>query len=70
MWLKRRPQQVLGAPPYLSYRLSWSFKVVMVIFGILLPLLGLSLIIILLLEKFVFRRIPAIANYLGLTAAS
>lgn len=66
MWLKRKSQQTLGTPPYLPYRLSLSLKIVMVIFGVLLPLLGVTLIMVLLMENFIFSRIPMIANYLGL----
>ena len=67
MWLKRKPQAVLGAPPIiLSQRLSWSLKLTMIILGIALPLLGLSLIVVLCLEQFILSRIPKIALYLGL----
>lgn len=69
MWLKRKPQQTLGTPSYLPYRLSISLKTVMVIFGVLLPLLGVTLIVVLLMEKLVLSRIPKLANYLGLAVS-
>lgn len=71
MWIKRKPQHELGAPPIsLPYRLSLSLKVLIMIIGIILPLLGLTLIVVLLLEKFCLSKISRVAQYLGLTRVS
>ena len=68
MWLKRKPAHVLGAPPMvLSQKLSWSVRISIIILAILLPVLGLSLIAIVILEQCLFRRIPQWAHFLGLT---
>lgn len=70
MWFRRKPQHVLGAPPLiLSQKLSWSVKISIVLLSLVLPILGLSLIFILILEKWVLSRIPRIAHFLGLTTS-
>jgi uncharacterized iron-regulated membrane protein len=70
MWLRRKPAHVLGAPPLiLTQKLSWSVRIAMIMLGIVLPLLGLSIIFILILEKCVLSRIPKVAHFLGLGRA-
>lgn len=67
MWLSRKPQHVLGAPPIiLSEKLSWSMRLIIILLSILLPVLGLSLIFILMMEKWVLSKIPRCAHFLGL----
>ena len=68
MWWLRRPAGVLGAPPSPSdVRLLPVLIAAIVVLGVLLPLLGLSLVGILLLERLLLRRIPATATFLGLS---
>lgn len=68
MWFRRKPSHVLGAPPMvLSQRLSWSVRVSIFMLGIVLPILGLSIIVMLILEKWVLSRIPKVAVFLGLS---
>ena len=67
MWLRRKPAHVLGAPPIiLSQRLSWSVRIAIIMLGIILPILGLSMLFILMLEKCLLSRIPKVAVFLGL----
>lgn len=67
MWFKRKPAHLLGAPPIiLSQKLSWSVRISIIVLSIILPILGLSLIFILLLERFVLSKIPSVAQFLGL----
>ena len=67
LWWRRREQGTLGAPPaLLSPRASLALLVIVVLLGIYLPLFGTSLIIVLLIEFLLLRRIPAIRNWLGL----
>lgn len=69
LWWQRRDRGVLGAPKAsLSPRVSLGLIVLVAALGIYLPLFGISLIIVLLLERTVLRRIPAVRNWLGLSA--
>lgn len=67
MWWKRRPDGALGAPQALSERrVGAGLAVVTVLLAVYLPLLGASLIVVLLLERLVLSRIPLVAAWLGL----
>lgn len=71
MWWKRRPAGVLGAPkPLKASRVTWPLIGLTVIAGILLPMLGISIIAVLLIEHWVLRRIPQTREFLGLQAAA
>jgi len=67
MWWRRREQGVLGAPKIpLNQGVSFGLVVLVVAFGIYLPLFGASLLIVLLAEKFFLSRIPRVRHWLGL----
>lgn len=67
MWWRRRDQGVLGAPKVLlSPRLSFGLVVLVVLFGVYLPLFGASLVLVLLAEFAVLKRIPKVRDWLGL----
>jgi LPXTG-motif cell wall-anchored protein len=69
MWRRRKPEGVLGAPVAIRrVRFSYALIALMVILGIYFPFLGASMIVVGLTEKFVLRRIPASAHWLGLYA--
>ena len=71
MWLPRRPQGRLGAPePAESKRLGVGLGVTAGLLFIYLPLLGISAAFVILVERLVLRRIPALANWLGLRQAA
>lgn len=70
MWWRRREVGVLGAPKAtLNPRVSLGLLALVVMFGIYLPLFGTSLILVLLAERLVLRRIPSVRDWLGLQAA-
>lgn len=67
LWLRRRDPGKLGAPPPgISPRRSVPLVATVVALGVLLPLFGLSLLAVLLLERFVLRRVPPVKTWLGL----
>lgn len=67
VWWRRRPEGVLGAPERLGDgRVSAGWIVLVVVLGVLLPVLGASLIAIGLLETLLLRRLPGVRTWLGL----
>jgi uncharacterized iron-regulated membrane protein len=67
MWWRRRDVGVLGAPKVLlSPRVSFGLLALVVLFGIYLPLFGASLVLVLLAEFAVLKRIPKVRDWLGL----
>jgi uncharacterized iron-regulated membrane protein len=71
LWWGRRPHGELGAPKRLqSPRFLPALAVLMLAFGLFLPLLGLSMIVVLLAERLLLRRIPKVCDFLGLNPAS
>ncbi|MFA6113357.1 MAG: PepSY domain-containing protein [Sphingomonas sp.] len=67
MWWRRRPGDVLGAPPPLASRpVAIGFVAVLVGLGLFLPLLGVTLVAVLLTERLVLRRLPGARHWLGL----
>jgi uncharacterized iron-regulated membrane protein len=68
---RRRPQGVLGAPdPVQNPRFSFGLGLLILAFGIYLPLFGLSMIVVKLVEKLILSRIPAVRDWLGLSMAA
>jgi len=69
-WFKRRPQGLLGAPPVLLGpgvpAALWGPALLL---GLLLPMLGLSMIAVLIVERLLLRRIRRARDFLGLQPA-
>jgi uncharacterized iron-regulated membrane protein len=70
MWRRRAPDGMLGAPPPIpDVRIGLGLAVIIVIAGVLLPVLGASLLVLGLLEYGLLRRWPAARRWLGLQPA-
>ncbi|RIW34617.1 PepSY domain-containing protein [Bacillus salacetis] len=65
LWLKRKPSDHMGAPKGPGIVKKKSFLVVTLALGIVFPLVGLSLIAVLVIDLFVIRRIPAARKFLN-----
>ena len=66
MWWHRRPPGRLGAPTTSRRLTSVPFLVTaLVALGILLPLLGASMIVVLILDRWLLPRLPRLGAYLG-----
>lgn len=66
MWLRRRPAGQIGAPRgVLDARLPVALMAIIVLLGLLLPLLGLSLLLVLALDRWLVPRLPVLARWLG-----
>lgn len=67
LWWRRRPGDVLGAPPALTRRpAAIGFFALLIALGLFLPLLGVTLVAVLLTEWLVLRRLPRARLWLGL----
>jgi uncharacterized iron-regulated membrane protein len=71
MWRKRKPEHVLGAAAAIRpVRFSAGLVALMVLLGLYFPLLCGSMILVILTEKFILRRMPATRMWLGLQPAN
>ncbi len=70
LWWRRRPSGLLGAPeaPQSIY-FPMGLIIGIAAFGILLPLLGGSILTVVLIERLVLGRIPHVREWLGLSNA-
>ncbi|MEQ1526899.1 MAG: PepSY domain-containing protein [Gallionella sp.] len=68
LWWRRRSPGTLGAPnpSHAVPKFAYGLMVTLVVLGVLLPFLGITMIIVWLLERWVLRRIPVASNFLGL----
>jgi uncharacterized iron-regulated membrane protein len=67
MWWRRRPDGRLGAPPARPARpVAAGFVLMLVVLGVFLPMLGGSMLLVLLAERTVLRRLPGPRRWLGL----
>ncbi|HEX7814187.1 PepSY domain-containing protein [Dyella sp.] len=67
LWWRRRPKGVLGAPaPRENARYPVAMVIALIVLGIVLPLLGASMLIVLLLERLWLRRWQGARRVLGL----
>lgn len=67
LWRKRKPDGVLGAPPALPHSSGVVIVAITLILAVLLPVMGASLILLLLLEFLILRRIFSVKKWLGLS---
>ena len=69
MWWRRRPPRMLGAPaPAARPRFSMGIALTVAVLAVLLPLFGLSLLLILAADRILLRQLPAARRWLGLAA--
>lgn len=67
LWWRRRDRGTLGAPhSMVADRLSPAFWIIVGLMAIYLPLFGGSLLLVLLVEWGILRRIPKVRDWLGL----
>lgn len=68
LWRSRAPEGSLGAPPPIpDARIGWGLGALILTAGVLLPVLGMCLIAVALLERAVLSRWPAARRWLGLS---
>lgn len=67
LWRKRKPDSVLGAPPPMPTRVGFAVVAITIGLAIFLPLLAISLVVLLIIEFVLLRRIRGISQWLGLS---
>lgn len=68
LWRKRKPAGFLGAPPPIPNATAGKVVgTIILALAIVLPVMGMSLVVILLVEKLVIRRLPGTRVWLGLS---
>ena len=72
MWWRRRPAGILGAPKsgQIVPRFAYGLIGIIVMLGVLLPFLGITMVVVLLVERLVLRRSAAASHFLGLHGAN
>jgi uncharacterized iron-regulated membrane protein len=76
LWCKRLAKtslvRTLGAPPASRQRVPYAWAMLAMVFmlGILLPFFGLSLLLVLVIERCLIPYFPGLAGYLGLHASA
>lgn len=71
MWWRRRPIGLLGAPlPQIRPRFRTGLVAAIVALGVYMPLFGATLVLMLIVERVVLRRIPSTRHWLGLERAA
>ena len=66
MWLKRRRSGLGAPPPFKGGKAGWGLYVALAAFGIVFPLLGITLVLVLTLERLVLSRLKPTRDWLGL----
>ncbi len=68
LWWRRKPGGELGAPgPVRGRALAFGFMPIVIVMAVLLPLFGASLLVVLIVESTVLRRLPGASRWLGLS---
>jgi uncharacterized iron-regulated membrane protein len=66
MWWKRRPKGKLGAPSLpKNFKLEKGVAVIVIIFGLLFPLVGVSLLVVWVLDWLIIKKIPKVKQWVG-----
>ena len=67
LWWRRKPEDMLGAPPAPRHAAATiGLVAIVVVMALLLPLFGVSLVAVLLIERLMLRRLPGTRHWLGL----
>lgn len=68
LWWKRRPLGTLGAPTAEPHTFTPVMMIIVIAtLGVVIPLLGASLIFVLVVEKLILKRVPYTRQFLGLS---
>lgn len=65
LWLKRKPKKEMGAPKAPSIKKMKLFLILLIGLGILFPLVGLSLIVVRLIDWLIIQRISVVKKFMN-----
>ncbi|WP_456278862.1 PepSY-associated TM helix domain-containing protein [Bacillus sp. AK128] len=65
LWLKRKPKKEMGAPKAPRVFKKKTFLLILVVLGIIFPLVGLSLLIVWIVDWLIIQKIPAVKKFLN-----
>jgi uncharacterized iron-regulated membrane protein len=65
LWLKRKPKKEMGAPKAPSIKKIKLFLILLIGLGILFPLVGLSIIVVWLIDWLIIQRISVIKKFMN-----
>ncbi|MFE0506701.1 PepSY-associated TM helix domain-containing protein [Peribacillus butanolivorans] len=65
LWLKRKPKKGLGAPKAPHIKNMQSFLILLIGLGILFPLVGMSLIVVWLIDWLIIKRISVVKKFMN-----
>jgi uncharacterized iron-regulated membrane protein len=65
LWLKRKPKKEMGAPKAPSIKKMKLFLILLIGLGILFPLVGLSLIVVWLMDWLIIQRISVVKKFMN-----
>ncbi|MBB6173360.1 putative iron-regulated membrane protein [Nocardiopsis mwathae] len=66
MWWRRRPRNRIGAPARpTDRRTAYGVIAIMAVLGLLFPLAGISMLIVLAIDALILRRVPALRTMFG-----
>lgn len=65
LWWKRKPKQELGAPKASNVKNTKIFLILLIGLGIMFPLVGLTLIVVWLVDRLIIQRIHVVKNFLN-----
>ncbi|CAD2071257.1 PepSY-associated TM helix domain-containing protein [Jeotgalicoccus meleagridis] len=65
LWWKRKPQNNSGAPKAVSILEYKRILIVLIILGLIFPLVGISLLVVFLLDRFILRRFETLRKWLN-----
>ncbi|MCO0597752.1 PepSY domain-containing protein [Peribacillus butanolivorans] len=65
LWWKRKPKKGLGAPKATHIKNMKSFLILLIGLGILFPLVGLSLIVVWLIDWLIIKRISVVKKFMN-----
>ena len=65
MWRKRRPSGLGAPPPVRNRRINLALFGIVLVLSVAFPLLGISLLAVVVFESVIAHRIPWIARALG-----
>ena len=65
LWWKRKPKKELGAPKATSIKNIKLFLVLLIGLGVLFPLVGLSLIVVWLIDWLIIQKVSVVKNFMN-----